>query len=253
MGDTDLDEFELSEERARKHKADRVGKHQISPSRRAEEDWAGNRSLRNGLLVDEATQIEAFLEPNYEILHNPVSNNYLAWKEHILGGSIPWYYYERTIGWDGIDPDRHVLPLLSHCILDRPDWDGSGYPGRQRHRTNPLEEQTRVVLQEICHANGFHPEWYRMAVNFTTFSKSEGSPIHRDHEFPHWQLLIYLTDFIGGWTWVEGKRCPTPEADMVLTFDGSQLHHHEPPLGPDDRRLVLAATYKPGEIPDDLR
>ena len=80
----------LSDEQIRKHKADRVGKHQISPSRRAAEDPAGNRSLRNGLLVNEANEFDGFMEPNYEILHNPVSDNYRAWKDHILGGSIPW-------------------------------------------------------------------------------------------------------------------------------------------------------------------
>jgi len=206
--------------------------------------------MRDGAVCDEDV-VGSFIEPNYEVLHNPMTADYLSLKETVLGEQVGWQYSETTAGVRALPPYMTALPMLSHCVLDRYDWDEKGYPERKRINNSRYYDDIKFVLEEICHANGFHPEFYRIALNFTQFSRSQGCPIHRDHEFPHYQMLVYLTDFMGGWTWVNGQRCPDPDEDSIICFDGSQLHHHEPPYAPGDRRVVLVSTFKPVEIPDE--
>ena len=205
--------------------------------------------MRDGAVSDEDV-VGSFIEPNYETLHNPMTADYLSMKRAVLGDSIEWNYADSTAGYRSLPPHMAALPMLSHCVLDRYDWSERGYPERKRVENSRYYDHIKFVLDEICHANGFHPEFYRIGLNFTQFSRSQGCPIHRDHEFPHYQMLVYLTDFMGGWTWIDGQRCIDPIEDGVICFDGEQRHHHEPPYGPDDRRIVLVSTFKPVEIPD---
>ena len=60
---------------------------------------------------------------------------------------------------------------------------------------------------------------------------------HTDHDFPHKNMLIYLTD-AGGSTFVEGEEF-APEEDDVIIFQGE--HWHELPK--QKRRVVLVMTY----------
>ena len=60
---------------------------------------------------------------------------------------------------------------------------------------------------------------------------------HMDHEFPHKNMLIYLTD-AGGSTIVEGEEF-APEEDDVIIFEG--MHWHKLPK--KERRVVLVMTY----------
>ena len=56
-------------------------------------------------------------------------------------------------------------------------------------------------------------------------------------DFPHKNMLIYLTD-AGGSTFVEGEEF-APEEDDVIMFEG--LHWHKLPR--KERRVVLVMTY----------
>ena len=69
--------------------------------------------------------------------------------------------------------------------------------------------------------------------------KNLPSPVHVDHEFPHKNLLIYLTDPQGGTTIVEGKEYLAKEYDVIL-FDGKP-HCARPPS--KDIRIVLVFTF----------
>ena len=61
--------------------------------------------------------------------------------------------------------------------------------------------------------------------------------LHTDHDFPHKNMLIYLTD-AGGNTFVEDEKF-APEEDDVIIFEG--LHWHQLPK--HKRRVVLVMTY----------
>ena len=61
---------------------------------------------------------------------------------------------------------------------------------------------------------------------------------HTDHDFPHQNLIIYLTD-AGGESIVKGSRPKPPLEDDIATFSG--IHYHKMPK--KKRRVVLIATY----------
>ena len=111
-----------------------------------------------------------------------------------------------------------------------------------------LYEHAMQVFTEICEYNGFSFDPVRIALNFTTASKAATSVIHTDHKFPHWIIVVYFTDFYGGHTWIDNRRGPDPAEDAVVTFDGINKHHHEPPVGLDDRRIIMMMSYKPKEL-----
>ena len=78
--------------------------------------------MRDGAVCDEDV-VGSFLEPNYEVLHNPVTADYLSMKKAVLGGTIEWTYSDSTAGVRTLPPYMAVLPMLSHVVLDRYDWD----------------------------------------------------------------------------------------------------------------------------------
>ena len=65
---------------------------------------------------------------------------------------------------------------------------------------------------------------------------------HTDHEYPHYNLLLYFTD-AGGDTFRMERDYKyenyTPKEDDCIIFDG--VHFHETPK--EKRRVVFVCTY----------
>ena len=97
------------------------------------------------------------------------------------------------------------------------------------------------ILLEILKFNNIEIElFYRINVNcvnplpiFTT------SDMHIDHDYPHHNMIVYLTNS-GGKT-IVGKEKYDPNEDDVIIFDGSIHHCYESPL--NDRRIILVSTF----------
>ena len=79
-----------------------------------------------------------------------------------------------------------------------------------------------------CSLNATHPHPEQTSLK---------TSLHNDHNFPHKNMLVYLTD-AGGSTFVEGEEF-APEEDDVIIFQGE--HWHELPK--QKRRVVLVMTY----------
>ena len=79
--------------------------------------------------------------------------------------------------------------------------------------------------------------FYRININATEPGmKGYGYP-HVDHEFPHKNLIVYLTDS-GGQTVCEGEVY-NPEEDDIITFEGRNYQG----LSNTKRRIVVVANY----------
>ena len=172
----------------------------------------------------------------WSVLRNPLTPEYLAWKAKVLGTYFPWYYTEGTLT-EVADPNISDMPLYSHILLDRPER-------RERNEPSFAYPQALEVIQQICQHNDFRVWPFRMCLNSTRFSDTKYSPPHQDHEFPHLNMLIYLTKFSGGHTWVNGERCESPDEDKIIVFDGDQDHWLESVGHPSDRRVVLVMTFE---------
>ena len=171
-------------------------------------------------------------------LNNPKTDTYLQLKEHILSEHFPWFHYSETLE-PGSDLNGYEdSPFLSHGFLIRPGVDNNYYSRANSQDLGLLQE----VFREICFVNGINPQVvYRMNANYTVpTEKNLPSPPHVDHDYPHKNMLIYLTPTNGGHTIVNGEEIIAEEDDVVI-FDGSLKHCARPPL--KGRRVVLIVTY----------
>jgi len=175
-------------------------------------------------------------------LVNPKTEDYLGLKELILSEHFPWFHYNETLE-PGSDLEEYEdSPFLSHGFLIRPGVDGNYYSRANSQNLNQLQQ----VFKQICFVNGLDPKIvYRMNANYTTpTEKNLPSPPHVDHDYPHKNMLIYLTPTNGGNTIVDGEEIVTEEDDVIV-FDGSLKHCARPPV--KKRRVVLIITYYDGE------
>ena len=166
-----------------------------------------------------------------KVLENPKTVKYLSMKNYILSEDFDWFWTEKST----VDGDGENVSLYYHSFLSRPEHSGGKYP---KVCCNNIESAC-VIIEEILRYNDIKiNSFLRIAVNcvhpYATVLKSVP---HYDHEFPHKNILIYLTD-AGGSTFVEDEE-HSPNEDDVIVFEG--LHYHETPL--NKRRVVLVATF----------
>ncbi len=132
------------------------------------------------------------------------------------------------------------LAFYSHGFLQGPSPMHKWYP-------NPNSEYLPYVepfLGQIFELNNISPHCvYR--INANAVHPVEGNVLtvpHYDHEFPHKNLIVYLTD-VGGDTIAfddKGKKHVfTPKEDDIVVFEG--LHCMVPPK--QGRRVIIVVTY----------
>ena len=187
-------------------------------------------------------------------LKNPKTKLYTEIKNHILGDSFDWYYIDETTpefdkstreSYDPIlkryNQEGKILfnpSMYCHGILKRSN-NNELYP---RTMSSDIDKFNRMYC-EIFNSNKESMESFQMmcrcSANFVEPSQEEDiiTVPHTDHNFPHKNMLVYLTD-AGGSTFVEGEEF-APEEDDVIIFQGTHWHK----LPRQKRRVVLVMTY----------
>ena len=170
-----------------------------------------------------------------KFLKNPKTDTYKNFKNFMLSGDFPWFRMGST-AFEDHQEGHEDFSFLSHRFLTRP-LNSCLY---SKVNSSHVDEMQRV-FREIAFANDIDPQViYRMNANAVyPTANNLPSPLHVDHNFPHNNMIIYLTDLHGGSTMVEGKEYMAQEDD-VLIFDG-KLHCARPPR--KDVRIVLVITF----------
>ena len=157
-------------------------------------------------------------------LKNPITSNYLELKNLVLSSDFPWLYTVST-----------KMPFYSHVFLDRPE---------NVKFSNPQSELLGLnlkVLDEIIQHNNLFDRYFFLRSNANCVHTDTGeqfSEPHIDHRFPHFNLLVYLTnEGDGGETIVEDEKF-FPQANNVILFTGKH-YMIRPSVG---RRVVLIST-----------
>ena len=168
-------------------------------------------------------------------LKNPKTDTYKNFKNFMLSGDFPWFRMGST-AFEDHQEGHEDFSFLSHRFLTRP-LNSCLYSKVNSQYVEHMQE----VFREIAFANDIDPQViYRMNANAVyPTANNLPSPLHVDHNFPHNNMIIYLTDLHGGSTMVEGKEYMANEDD-VLIFDG-KLHCARPPR--KDVRIVLVITF----------
>lgn len=157
---------------------------------------------------------------------NPLTDNYYTLKKLVLSGEFSWFK-ERS-GCDDFD-------FYCHVFVGRPEQGSFRFPTVN----SDWAQLAHQVFLEICEANDIEVEcFYRMAANTIHPSvERKFSNMHTDHDFPHKNMLVHLTD-AGGGTLVQDNLLSSGE-DEVIFFEGE--HCAEFPI--EKPRTVLVATF----------
>ena len=171
----------------------------------------------------------------YSFLKNPKTQNYLRFKKIVQSSSVPWYYTEKTILSQN---NKNDFPYYSHSILSRP-------LSANRNVTkidSTLFEDAHVVIKEILEKNKINLNvLLRINLNSTFDWHTNTNEYHTDFNFPHNNLIIYLSSFTKGQTIVNDKSLDVKEDD-VLSFDGLLKHKNKTP-NKYERRIVMVVCY----------
>ena len=159
-----------------------------------------------------------------KVLENPITSNYLQLKDIVLSPSFPWLYTIST-----------KMPFYSHVFLDRPE------NGKFTNPQSDLLPLNLKVLDEIIQHNNLFDRCFFLRSNANAVHADTGeqfSEPHIDHRFPHFNLLVYLTnEGDSGETIVEDEKF-FPQADNAILFTGEH-YMKRPSVG---RRVVLIST-----------
>lgn len=164
---------------------------------------------------------------------NPRTQDYYNLKNIVLSSDFSWYWVGTTTPIINLESDP---PYFSHCVLRRPNDNGSGY--LFPFVSSSYIDSCNTVLKQILNFNKIEVNSIlRINFNLTIPGNIEHTKPHYDHEFDHKNLIIYFTDS-GGKTMCEEEQIDPNEDDVVL-FSG--LHYHYLPK--NGRRVVMVTTF----------
>ena len=175
-------------------------------------------------------------------LETPDTPEYSDFKKLVLSANFGWSYNSMATGYSKYVAGNGYsdLAFYSHSFLHGPSPSHGLYSKVNSEHIDLVE----VLLDQIFSLNNLKVETvYRINANAVHPVESNILTVpHNDHEFPHKNMLVYLTN-TGGDTIVfdEGgkKHHFTPVEDDIVVFEG--LHCMVPPKS--GRRVVLVATY----------
>ena len=174
-----------------------------------------------------------------KVLKNPKTDKFYKLKDHILSERFPWYYMYHTSHRSVIKDLNGYIAMegYGHCMLGRPD----NKDGVNKFTTmeSKLCGECIDVLTEIIDNNNLFDNYFFLRVSANCMHSNQGIQLshpHVDHDFPHYNLIVYLTN-TGGETFVENES-HDPKEDDVILFSGE--HYLKRPI--KDRRVILVAT-----------
>ena len=87
-------------------------------------------------------------------------------------------------------------------------------------------------------------EFLRCSVNVCFYNNQNKSLIHRDHEFEHKQIILYLNDIDGDTVIINDDKTETnvkPEKFKMVCFDGVPHYMYYPKSG---YRAIVVFTFR---------
>ena len=153
-------------------------------------------------------------------LVNPKTENYTKLKSIILDPRFTWTYDKST-----------GMPFYSHTFLTRPDGT---YSKPDSSYTNHV---CFVVNEILGHNNIKYKFFLRSNANCVHADRdNQLSEPHVDHDFPHINVILYLTN-TGGKTYCEDEFHDPKEDDVILLTGEHWMER--PKIG---RRIIIVNT-----------
>jgi hypothetical protein len=152
-------------------------------------------------------------------------------ENYILGSEFPFYWND-----DQVQPDN--LPFFGHTLKHRETKNINSYEYYFFEKIIiRFCEKHKIKINEIL----------RACINFTYPLNVKRGTIHRDHNFPHKQILIYLTDSKNGYTYIFNNKNKIikkikPEKYKLVCFENVN-HAASYPDYKEKRRVLTVFTF----------
>ena len=152
-------------------------------------------------------------------------------QNYILGGDFPLY-------WNDDQTSSDNLPFFGHTLKHR---QTKNIHSEQYHFFEKIIirfcEKHKIKINEIL----------RGCINLTYPLNTKIGVIHKDHSFPHNQIIIYLTDSKNGYTYLFNNKNKIikkikPEKFKVACFENVN-HAASYPDHKEKRRVVAVFTF----------
>ena len=175
----------------------------------------------------------------YQVKLTKAQEDFIEWV--VNGSDFPLFSFYSN---DNYEDQKHIIPAFSHALRQRADGLGDIWGTPNSEHTEKFEG----IFKDFCKENNI--KWDRIlrsAVNFSTYQPKDGQYfIHRDHDFPHKNFLMYLNEWTGGETEFfddDLKLIKTihPQKYKAVVSD-SELHSAGHP-GPHERRICFVVTF----------
>jgi len=151
---------------------------------------------------------------------------------------FPYYLSKR------ISVDTDSFPYFNHKILMRPEEVKEGTDRRNSPHYNYVANLFNIISKRFKFK---YKNLLRISINLTFNSGVKECAIHKDHDYPHKQLLIFLhVDDKNSFTIFYDKDCKKiikrikPENNTGIMADNQPHNHLTPKKG---YRVVLVYTF----------
>ena len=155
--------------------------------------------------------------------------------DNILNVHIPWFFQKNTV------KSKKQKPYLSHTVLRRPEERKKG------EEFNSIEASFCIdVLNSFCKKNNIkYKELLRIAFNLSYNNGFEKCDVHKDHDYDHKQLIVYLNNCDKqSYTVIKNNKKEIkikPERFKGVCFENKPHYHYFPKEG---TRVILIITFK---------
>ena len=162
-----------------------------------------------------------------------LTQNQISFLDEVLGLGFPWFFQEAYKN----------SKQFGHCVMMR-DEQNRPIPGRIN---SPVIDVCSEILLTFCKEHDIQVNnILRVGINCTLYDVNNNFGIHVDHNFPHYNFILYINEFTNGDTVIyydneqEIYRIK-PEKYKAVIFPG--FKHAQESCSPGERRVVLVLTF----------
>ena len=168
-------------------------------------------------------------------------------KEETLGVNFPWYWNTDQVKGDGVG-------YFAHHLVVRPETAINKIP----IKNSVSFDFFKSILDTWCKKHNIEYEQIlRMSINCVFPHKKAKCNIHTDHDFPHTQLIVYLTDSPTSRTVLLGKGREVLKEIEPVQFKGlsfPKMEHYCKFPTEDGRRIIVVYTFRTSkQIDEEVR
>ena len=174
----------------------------------------------------------------------------------ILGPMFPWYYIGQQTMNKSLDylPEEirpHIKqvnsPFLSHSLLMRTEDENVSHANRPTNQYSEYYEFFIEIFHRFMTSQGLsYKKIFRANLNLNWYNGNNHTEPHRDHQWPHYNFIMYLNTCDQGQTivWPDDFSASYMfpcEQYTAVTFREMWHAHRFPPIGA--KRVVFVVTY----------